>query len=574
MKKRSTQLIALLLVVVMMTACTIAYGATTNQMADEIIGYFDTFTAKEITQIQTVSGKIDTLTDEDWDTILNDSTYKLLTDEAIAKFASEEEASAKLKSLVTDIAKIEYSVTSKTELETALANFKTNQGATLQTLFGPQATTDNLLNIFKDAKAQLSSIDIGDSSTNSDLYKIVYGDEANYIDGVESLLNKAVVAALNLSKYADLKAAFTAVGYNENYLANISRLVNDRIEGSDVAKALIYNSVMSKNIKVTESGSAIQNGSTVDLGTAGNSKRFVVTIFGQNVSVPFGANIPLNNSYVKISTGGTGNNAYFEINTTSGTSQQIQIKRGKGDSASIVEESNVFFYFNIRSTNSGTSTNPNPPYNPSPGVIVTPKPSPSATTGPTGEPTGKPSFTDTENHWAKEAVSTLVDAGVVDGYDDGTFKPDLGVSRAELSKMIAKIFDLDTSDNSAIFEDCANHWANAAINACAKAGFVTGFDENTFGPDVIISREQLVTIVGRTFNWSGDVDAALAQYPDFANVSDYAKPYMAAAIEMGIIKGYDDGTIKGENNITRAEACTILTRAYNDKLLEMIDANK
>ena len=200
MKKRSTQLIALLLVVVMMTACTIAYGATTNQMADEIIGYFDTFTAKEITQIQTVSGKIDTLTDEDWDTILNDSTYKLLTDEAIAKFASEEEAAAKLKSLVTDIAKIEYSVTSKTELETALANFKTNQGATLQTLFGPQATTDNLLNIFKDAKAQLSSIDIGDSSTNSDLYKIVYGDEANYIDGVESLLNKAVAAALNLSK--------------------------------------------------------------------------------------------------------------------------------------------------------------------------------------------------------------------------------------------------------------------------------------------------------------------------------------------------------------------------------------
>ena len=342
MKKRSTQLMALLLVVVMMTACTIAYGATTNQMADEIIGYFDTFTAKEITQIQTVSGKIDTLTDEDWDTILNDSTYKLLTDEAIAKFASEEEAAAKLKSLVTDIAKIEYSVTSKTELETALANFKTNQGATLQTLFGPQATTDNLLNIFKDAKAQLSSIDIGDSSTNSDLYKIVYGDEANYIDGVESLLNKAVAAALNLSKYADLKAAFTAVGYNENYLANISRLVNDRIEGSDIAKALIYNSVMRKNIKVTERGSAIQHGSTVDLGTVGNSKRFVVTIFGQNVSVPFGANIPLNNSYVKISTGGTGNNAYFEINTTSGTSQQIQIFRGKGDSASIVEESNVF----------------------------------------------------------------------------------------------------------------------------------------------------------------------------------------------------------------------------------------
>lgn len=568
MKKRGTQLLAMLLVVVMMTSSIVAYGATSNQVADEIISYFDTFTAEEITEIQSVSGKIDALSDADWETILNDSTYPLLTDEAVAKFASEEEAAEKLKSLASDTAKLAYSVYSKDVLVTALDNFKANQSATLQTLFGSDVTPDLLISLVKDAKSELKNIDLGDSSTNSELYKIVYGDEANYIDGVESLANKAFAAVLDKPAYAGLKSALAAAGYNEHYPVNISRLVDGQIEGADTAKALIYNSIMSKNIEVTENGSPIQNASIVNLGTVGSSKQFQVTIFGQNVSAAFGANIPLSSdSKVKITTGESG--AYFELSTTASTSEQIQIRRGKGDSSELVEQSNVLFYFTVRSQSTPGGG----------GGVITPTSTPTAvpSSAPSAEPTDTPSdtqFPDIENHWAKDSINLLVEAGVVDGYDDGSFQPDHGVSRAELSKMIAEIFDLDTSDNSVIFGDSANHWANAVINACAKAGFVNGFDDTTFGPDVVISREQLVTIVGRTFEWNGDVDAALAEYPDFAAVADYAKPYMAAAIEMGVIQGYEDGTIQAQNTITRAEACTILTRAYNDKLQDMIGTDQ
>ena len=104
-----------------------------------------------------------------------------------------------------------------------------------------------------------------------------------------------------------------------------------------------------------------------------------------------------------------------------------------------------------------------------------------------------------EDAWYNNAVSTLSNAGILDGYEDGTFKPDGNITRAEFATIAVRFFEA-TYDGGDLFSDIAGHWAQDYINEAANAGIVDGYPDGTFGPQKLITRAEAMTMVNRTID--------------------------------------------------------------------------
>ena len=110
--------------------------------------------------------------------------------------------------------------------------------------------------------------------------------------------------------------------------------------------------------------------------------------------------------------------------------------------------------------------------------------------------------------WYNNAVSTLSNAGVIDGYEDGTFKPDGNITRAEFATIAVRFFEA-TYDGGDLFSDIAGHWAQDYINEAANAGIVDGYPDGTFRPQQYITRAEAMTMVNRTIDRHPDADHLL-----------------------------------------------------------------
>jgi hypothetical protein len=188
-------------------------------------------------------------------------------------------------------------------------------------------------------------------------------------------------------------------------------------------------------------------------------------------------------------------------------------------------------------------------------VIATPKtkkPSKSVTPQPT---VNVPS--DISGHWAKDSVMKMINTRVISGYPDGTFKPNKAVTRAEFTVMLVKALNLETRAGKT-FTDTASHWAKESIATAAAHGIISGYDENTFGPDDLITREQAAIIITR----AAKLEAATNElnFTDRKAISPWAKPGVAAAVKAGFITGYPDNSFRPQGHTTRAEAAVMIGR--------------
>ncbi len=175
----------------------------------------------------------------------------------------------------------------------------------------------------------------------------------------------------------------------------------------------------------------------------------------------------------------------------------------------------------------------------------------------------KQRFWDVPNtHWAFDIISDLTERGVISGYTDGSFKPEATVSRSEWAKMMCVAGNLQINDNNVYFRDTNGHWANAYINAAKN--YITAYSDSSFRPDQAIVREDvtraLVALKGYDIS---DVDYShIMQFKDFDSISNQMKAYVAVAVEKELITGFDDDTFRGQSILTRAEAATLLYRAF------------
>ena len=153
---------------------------------------------------------------------------------------------------------------------------------------------------------------------------------------------------------------------------------------------------------------------------------------------------------------------------------------------------------------------------------------------------------------------TSISMAYIFGYEDGTFRPDGSITRAEAAAMLARLAKLDTSDSSRPnFIDVRSGWYNGVINAMVKAGYMKGYPDGTFRPNGKITRAELAQMIIA-------IDKANRGSAPFADVKNHwARPAIDQAYANGRIKGYPDGSFRPNNSITRAESVTIFNSLFD-----------
>ncbi len=167
-------------------------------------------------------------------------------------------------------------------------------------------------------------------------------------------------------------------------------------------------------------------------------------------------------------------------------------------------------------------------------------------------------FTDTDNHWACESINNMYNRGIVNGYEDGTFRPDSTVTRAEFVKMITNTVKLATTGTEGInFSDVSDTawYANCVKQAYAN-NIVQGHD-GMFRPLDNILRQDAAIIIYKTIAGCGIKIDGEKNFNDETNISDYAKAYVSSMAANGIVNG-SDGCFNPLNTLTRAEAVKLI----------------
>ncbi|MEL6332121.1 MAG: S-layer homology domain-containing protein [Cyanobacteria bacterium J06626_26] len=173
-----------------------------------------------------------------------------------------------------------------------------------------------------------------------------------------------------------------------------------------------------------------------------------------------------------------------------------------------------------------------------------------------------------DDYWAKPYIDALserdvFDGNIVDGVAEAdTFQPDTPISRAQLARAIAKAFPLSEDEAAIPFSDVADDfWALEFINSAVKGGYMNGFPDGSFKPDLPVPRAQALTamVTGSKATVQGDAAEIVKRYGDAANIPGWAVPKVAAATQASLVVNYPDlNTLKPNQPATRAEVAAMI----------------
>ena len=165
--------------------------------------------------------------------------------------------------------------------------------------------------------------------------------------------------------------------------------------------------------------------------------------------------------------------------------------------------------------------------------------------------------------WFFEDVMQAASAGIVKGQGDGIFAPKDNVTRRDFAIMLCRVLGVDLEGDAVVpFVDVKpDDYGIVAIAYCASHGIVNGYEDTTFRPNEYITRQEAAKMISVAMGVSNISDE---KYPDDANIADWASDYVYMAKAAGLMKGdADTGNFRPTSKITRAEAATIMMNAYN-----------
>lgn len=168
---------------------------------------------------------------------------------------------------------------------------------------------------------------------------------------------------------------------------------------------------------------------------------------------------------------------------------------------------------------------------------------------------------------ANDVKELLVNKPFIEGYGDKTFGPDKSITRAEISKIVSMAYEIAKADEN--FPDVeADHWAAQFIGGLQKAKVVVGDLDGKFRPEDGLTRAEFAAIVSRANKKEGTGE--VKSFTDIAN--HWAENIIKDLSKKGVIEGYEDGTFKPDNKVTRAEAVSMILRSLGRKLDKNIAA--
>lgn len=171
-------------------------------------------------------------------------------------------------------------------------------------------------------------------------------------------------------------------------------------------------------------------------------------------------------------------------------------------------------------------------------------------------------------HWAKADIELLANKLVVNGVSENRFDADRSVTRAEFAALVARALGLASAGTNGVFSDVQGaDWYADAVAAAAQAGILSGYEDGTFRPNREITREEMAAMLIRAMKYAGidlnlsaaQRDEALAPFKD-ADATGWAKSELAAAVQAGLINGKTADMLEPNGVATRAQSAVMLKR--------------
>lgn len=171
------------------------------------------------------------------------------------------------------------------------------------------------------------------------------------------------------------------------------------------------------------------------------------------------------------------------------------------------------------------------------------------------------SLKDCENHWAKTSINKAIQQGILKGYDDGTFKPDNPITRAEACAIIAKLDGYDNREYySSNFKDVVkDDWFFNSVTYCYTHSRISGYPDGNFKPYNYLTRAEACKILSLVGKIKIKPELTNSNFAD-VNITHWACRFINAMVDRKFITGYEDNTFKPDKSITRAEFITIVDR--------------
>lgn len=177
------------------------------------------------------------------------------------------------------------------------------------------------------------------------------------------------------------------------------------------------------------------------------------------------------------------------------------------------------------------------------------------------------SFEDLGNHWSKADVSLMASKLLVKGRTEQQFAPNAAITRAEFTQLLVRALGLNNKAAAAFTDINSKDWFAGAVGDAAKAGLINGFEDGSFRPNANITREQMtmmlakaMDLVGKSYSVDSKQDELLRPFTDRGSISSWAQASVAQATGAGLVNGTTGNQFAPGSNATRAEAVVMLKR--------------
>lgn len=183
------------------------------------------------------------------------------------------------------------------------------------------------------------------------------------------------------------------------------------------------------------------------------------------------------------------------------------------------------------------------------------------------EPT-KPTIilSDISGHWAEASIKQAVSSGIVSGYPEGTFKPNHTVTRAEFAVMLMNTLKPQVEGTVLTFADTAKigDWAQKAVAQALQVGVINGYEDGTFRPDAEITRSEMAVMLAKALGQTVDANAT-TDFADDKDIPAWAKGAVSAIKKLSLVEGKGSNEFVPNDKTTRAEAITVLLKMLAQK---------
>ena len=174
----------------------------------------------------------------------------------------------------------------------------------------------------------------------------------------------------------------------------------------------------------------------------------------------------------------------------------------------------------------------------------------------------KEQFSDIKGHWAEEQIQAWSNEGLINGYSDGTFRPDQIITRAEFMHMVNQAFGYSGQAPVSFKDVSKDAWYYDAVAIASEAGYIDGYLDQTVKPEAPITRQEAAIMITKIKDMVSNIEASNT-FTDSSAIADWSKGAIGAVAIEEIMAGYTDGSFKPLNPITRAEAVAALDNAFN-----------